>query len=156
MCISQVGVIACALNLIGWFCLIRHQTQETTGREHRIIITWEVNIYHKMMNLACHNWSYLTWKGILHYLLTILWTSVFPSGFACSVLGGGEQLNQSGLESLLSGERSENSGSSSRSLGKQYKSMKLDYYMHTTSHRNICFDLQRFTRNDPRTKTTVV
>lgn len=132
MCISQVGVIACALNLIGWFCLIRHQTQETTRREHRII-TWEVNNYHKIMNLACHNWSNLTRKGNLHYLLTILWTSVFPSGFACSVLGGGEQLNQSGLESLLSGERSENSGSSSRSLGKQYKSIKLDYYMHTTS-----------------------
>lgn len=49
-------------------------------------------------------------------LLTILWTSVFPSGFVCSVLGGGEQLSQSGLDSLVSGDRSENSGSSSKSL----------------------------------------
>lgn len=55
------------------------------------------------------------------YLLTILWTSVFPSDFEWSGLcGGEEELSQSEPDSLLSGETSSpNNGSSSRSLQKE-------------------------------------
>lgn len=49
------------------------------------------------------------------YLFTILWTSVFPSFFGCSGLTGGETLSHSWAP-VLSGDRSVNSGSSSRSL----------------------------------------
>lgn len=49
------------------------------------------------------------------YLFTILWTSVFPSFLGCSGLTGGETLSHSWAP-VLSGDRSVNSGSSSRSL----------------------------------------
>lgn len=50
------------------------------------------------------------------YLFTILWTSVFPSFFGCSGLTGGEALSHSWVDNVLSGDRSVNNGSSSRSL----------------------------------------
>lgn len=50
------------------------------------------------------------------HLFTILWTSVFPSFFGCSGLTGGEALSHSWADNVLSGDRSVNKGSSSRSL----------------------------------------
>lgn len=50
------------------------------------------------------------------HLFTILWTSVFPSFFGCSGLTGGEALSHSWADNVLSGDRSVNNGSSSRSL----------------------------------------
>lgn len=59
------------------------------------------------------------------YLLTILWTSVFPSDFEWSGLCGGEEVSQSEPDSLLSGETSSpNRGSSSRSLQKENRLIK--------------------------------
>lgn len=64
------------------------------------------------------------------YLLTILWTSVFPSDFEWSGLCGGEELTQSEPDSLLSGEGSSpKSGSSSRSLEKEHAFIKKCLYV---------------------------
>lgn len=50
------------------------------------------------------------------HLLTILWTSVFPSFLGWSGVAGGEELSHSWADKVLSGEMSVNNGSSSRSL----------------------------------------
>lgn len=111
VCISEVGVIACAFNLIRRLRFIGHQTEETAteGQSWTLSATWGPP--HPLL-----------YDEEFAHLLTILWTSVLPSFFGWSGLCGGDKLNQSQLGGLLSGGTSSpNNGSSSRSLKEAEK-----------------------------------